>query len=449
MKKTFTPTCALIFSLLFAASGALSDPGDIAANFDSNIRLKLVVYPQKPGDSDVPSILIEDASRTIEVKYDWGTWFEIGENIRLDTAGWIEYGMPNPHRWAGGFELFQDEEIFSRPVVLNELYVTAPIGNWDLVLGRAVQRNTVSVLYPLADRYIARDFNDPMDPKILGVWQARADYYRSDWQYSLAALPVFQPPKTPGIESRWWIRRVEPVIGEPIPPGATGRIERSVPGVTFENTGVLATIRTRRQGWDFFTSAYHGYSPYPVMRTDSPAPGDFVVTVEYVPGFDYSAGISTVIDTLELHSEALYHHTYSGDDDDYINGLVGCIWRPETWAEWLHCNQVHLSVEYAAEHVVSRQKVSSGYATSSKPFRLGRNTLFTEFLLEVTAKDLVSAAYSHNFTDGNAFVQLRGEHRFGNGIRMELVGEVFAGDGLYYGTWNNNDRIYLNLEYSF
>lgn len=332
---------------------------------------------------------------------------------------------------------------------MNELYATAPLGNMDLVLGRAIQRNTLSVLYPLADRYIARDFNDPTDPKTLGVWQARVDYYRNDWTYSIAALPIFQPSKIPGIESRWWIQRVEPILGEPIPPGATGQIERNLPGMSIENTGVLATIRTRQTGWDFFTSAYHGYAPYVVMRTDSPTPTDFIVTVEYLPGFDYSAGLSTVVGAIELHTEALYHHTSSGNDDDYINGLIGCIWQSEKLANWLHFNHVCLTTEYAMEQVLSEQKASSGYASSSEPFRAGRNTLLTQLLLEITAKDQISAAYTHNFADGNAFVQLRGGHRFTTGIRLELVGEIFEGNGLYFGTWNNNDRIYLNFEYSF
>ncbi len=443
------PYTQILLALLFAITSTRGELKDATKNFDSKIRLKLAIYPQSPGESDVPDIIVEDATRTIEVLYNWRTWFETGGNIRIDTSGWIEYGIPNGYRWEGGIALFQDDAIKSRPVVINELYATAPLGNTDLVLGRAIQRNTVSVLYPLADRYIARDLNDPTDPKILGIWQARADYYRNDWTYSFAALPIFQPSKTPGIESRWWIQRVEPIIGEPIPPVTTGRVDRIVPDVSVENMGLLATIRTRQQGWDFFTTAYSGYSPYAVTRTDTPTPDEFVVTVEYLPGFDWSVGVSTVFDALELHSEALYHHTYSGDDDDYINALIGLIWRSEKLAEWLHCNQVHLTTEYAREVILAEQKVSSGYASSSEPFRLGRNTLFTELLLEVTAKDLVSAAYSHNFAEGNAFAQLRGSHRFSNGFRLELVGEVFAGSGLYYGTWSNNNRVYLNFEYNF
>jgi hypothetical protein len=449
MKPGISVPASILLYFICCTAFSMAEFKDIPNNFDSSLRFKLAAYAQKPGASVVPDIIIQDASRTIEVKYDWNTWFETGGNTHINLAGWLEYGMPDDHRWAGTIELFQDTDHRSRPIMLNEVYATIPAGNMDLVIGRAIQRNTVSILYPLADRYIARDFNDPTDSKILGVWQARADYYCNDWQCSLALLPIFQPPKLPDFKSRWWLREIEPVIGTSIPAGATGRVEQVVGDVSLENTGVLATLRTQQQGWDFFTSAYHGPSSYGVFRTASPSPTDFLVTVEYIKGFDVSAGLSTVLDTVEVHAETLYHDAYSGKDDDYINGLVGCIWRPALLAEWMHCNQVHLTAEYAAEHIFQEQATGIGLAGSSEPFRIGRNTLFTECLAEITAKDMASVAYIHDFEEKNAFFQLRGGHRFSNGLRMELVGEIFAGSDLYFGTWNNNDRIYLNVEYHY
>lgn len=437
---------------LLAVSAATLAPGalkDAAGHLDSSVRAKLALYPYEPADSVVPSELISSTLGTVEFKYDWATWCETGGGIRLDTSGWLEYGRPNAYRWKGGVDLFQDDEVLSRPLVISELYATAPLGNLDLIAGRAVTHNSLAVLYPLADRYVTRDFNDPTDPKTIGVWQTRANLYLADWQLSLAALPVFQPPKVPGMESRWWIRDLEPIIGEPVPPGAEGRVERSVPGVSVKNTGALATIKTRQQNWDFFTTAYHGYSAYPVTRLEKPEPDYYLVTQEYLPGFEWSSGISTTIDEWELHTEALYHRTSSGDDDEYVNGLAGFIWSPGVLAELLRCNQVHLIAEYSREHILAEQKESSGYVSSSEPFRFGRNTMLTQCLLDINNRDTAALAYIQNFAEQNALVQLRAGHRFGNGIHLEAVLEIFDGQDLYFGTWSKNDRIYTTITYHF
>ncbi len=49
----------------------------------------------------------------------------------------------------------------------------------------------------------------------------------------------------------------------------------------------------------------------------------------------------------------------------------------------------------------------------------------------------------------NAFVQLRAGHRFGNGMHLEAVLEIFDGQDLYFGTWSKNDRIYTAISYHF
>ncbi len=47
------------------------------------------------------------------------------------------------------------------------------------------------------------DFNDPLDPRRLGVWQAALDVPDGDTTWTVALMPFFTPPKTPSPESRW------------------------------------------------------------------------------------------------------------------------------------------------------------------------------------------------------------------------------------------------------
>lgn len=450
--KTDTPACCILLTafLLLTGTNVLAELKDIVENLDSKVQVKLSAYPQKPADTLAPNWGRETATMELAFRYEWATWFETGGGFSIDTTGWVERGMPNSYRWQGGVELFQDENPESRIAVINELYTTRPLGVVDLVVGRQILNNSVSVLYPLADRYTPYDYNDPVDTKAFGIWQARMDAYLGDWQASIALLPVFQPSKTPGYQSRWWITEIEPITGESIPAGAQGRIDRNIPGVSLENAGAFATLKTRQHQWDFFTSVYHGHALYPVIGTDAPAPTNYVVSIDYVPGFDWSAGLSTtMIDPLEIHAEALYHRTYSGRDDDYVNALLGCTWRTEWLSRWLRCNQSHLVIEYAREKIIREQDPAHGYASSSKPFRFGRNSLLAECLIDVNEKNSAAVAYSHSFERENAFLQLRGAHRFLNGIRAQLILDTFFGNGLYYGDWVRNNRLSFVLEYSF
>lgn len=443
---------SIVTALLLSNTSSFSDIKDIGKNLTSTVHVKLSAYPQDPAETIAPDEGQETASANLVFQYAWDSWFKTGGDIRIDTTGWLEAGMPNSYRWNTGLELFQDDNPKSQVFVINELYATRPIGFVDLVLGRQIQHNTVSVLYPLADRYTPYDYStDPIAPKAFGIWQARLDAYLGDWQASIAALPIFQPSKTPGYASRWWIVDIEPITGEPVPPGADGQLKKDIPSVSLESAGALATLKTRQQQWDFFTTVYHGYALYPIIRTDSPTPTDYIITSEYAQGFDWSAGLSTtLISLLEIHTEALYHHTYSGKDDDYINALLGCIWRTERFSEWLNCNQTHFIIEYAREKVLQEQDPTLGYASSSQPFRFGQNTLLAECLFDFNNKTSAAIGGSHCFERKNSFMQLRGSHRFSNGIRTQLILDTFFGkDGLYYGDWGKNNRLSLVLEYSF
>lgn len=445
---TLRHTVSVLAVLLLPACGT-AGVKDLGENLESKFQAKMTLYPRKPAGSFVPSAAIEDSFLTPEFLYSWQTWLETENQLRINAGGWLEYGVPSSYRWTSGFELFQDDEMKSRSVVLNEIYAVQPFGNLDLLAGRSIQRNTLALLYPLTDRYAARDFNDPVNPKIFGQWQVRADYYLNDWQFGAAVLPVYQPQKVPGYESRWWIRDIEPLLGEPLPPDAGGQVHRSAPVTSWENTGILLTLRTRRPQWDAFTTLYHGYTRYTAARLEKPAADNYQVTLEYLPGLEWSGGLSTVFGSVELHSEALYHRSYSGRDDEYINGLIGFTWRPNRLAEWLRCSQACLIVEYAREHVLEEQDPELGYVSSSKPFRFGKNTLFSEFTVEMTARDTAALTYFYNFDSRGSFTRLWGGRRFRNAVHLKLVLELFAGDGLYFGTWERNDRIYLNYEYHF
>lgn len=420
------------------------------SNATGKIQVRANAYSESPSRGDLRSGSTEDASLTLESTLDWKTWYRFDGGARFDVAGWFEYGSPHGHRWTGGFEPWQDDASESRPAVLNEFYVSLPVGDFDLSAGKTFLRNTMAGLYSPADRYTPADYNNPTEAKDMGVWQVRGDYHTDHWTATVALLPVFQPSKFPIENSRWSLNEAESIIGVPLPiglPKGSLSFDRDLPN---EAANLFASLRTRQQGWDAFVSAYYGYSRDPVFAIGpSPGPGTAQITMEYIKGLDLSAGLSTTRGAFEWHTEALYYNPENDSDDTYIKGVWGFTYRPEGLPGLLGCNQIAFSLDYAHEWIIEEQN-DARYFLSSEPFRFGRNTLLAEAYFEIDVRNELTLTLIQDFEDRtDSIVRAKYTHRFDNGLSVGLVGEVFSGEGLYFGDWSANDRLTLFAEFDF
>ena len=423
---------AAVVLLCFSARSA-----EVIDHFNSSLQLQLDLYPRDPGDAIVTDATMQDDPLNASFLFSWDTWADFGSSSRLNAAGWIEAGVPYSHRWTGGVDLWRNDAYLCRPVVFSELYTTGSSGPFDFSAGRMIRRNTVSVLFPLADRYVVRDYTDPFEVRMLGSWQARVDCFLGHWETSLAVFPFFQPSTLPGLESRW----AESTLGVSFP----GTVGRGLPDATLDNAGVSFSVKGHPGGFDLFSTLYHGLSPYGVSRLRQPEGRQDCIAFEYVPAFEYSAGVSTEIHGFEFHGEGMYHRTSSGRDDDYVHGLIGFLRPCDTLADWLSLNQVQLAVEYAREHVLNEQDSLLGYISSSMPYRFGRDTLFSRLLVDFSESNSAECGVIYNFSEESHQMRIGAGHRFSNGNRVSLTYNQIGGREL----WAHNDRITLMYEISF
>jgi hypothetical protein len=227
-----------------------------------------------------------------DVRLEARSGFSLGDHLFV-ISGWLEYGSQrdtySQKEYTLGINRVSPENQRKRRIFeLNELYWIFSWGGLDLTLGKKEIRMGLAPLYSPTDRISPVDLNDPLDIKRYGYWQIALDYYRNSTMFSLSILPFFQPPKIPGLNSRWVIGLLRP--GLLFPQDFQNLIPLSESNVGFDEdipegmdaVQLLARMKTTTRGWDFFFHIFNGISMYPVLRAGDPGREESDLVREYI-----------------------------------------------------------------------------------------------------------------------------------------------------------------------
>ena len=425
----------------------------LVKNFHGSLRLRGMQYTQNPPEREGA----DERNRfgNVLAKFSDKTG---GKNWDINLGGWVEYGNEE-NTYSGTFahEYLQDTDRRRRILELNELYLNITGEKFNAVVGRKTITSGISTLFIPSDRMRPQDVNDPLDPKDLNLWQARGDYYLGDWTLTAAFLPVYQENKVPSETSRWMGERKQgDTVEADMYDAGNANMENDRPRVSDTNFGYLLRAKTTFKGWDFFLSYYHGPNPYYVVREErrpTAVPGvtqpvriKEVVKVDY-----YAAGFSTTYEKWEFHGEALYNYSYGYKDDNYLSYVLGFTYTIDDWAKKVGLEKIDVTAEYANEVITNFQNAEN-YVSSSKKSRLGRNDFLSR--VNVEYNDKLSFQFLCNFTlttgEKGRYQKLMAKYKFRDGLISRLALELFGGqsDSLY-GRWSRNDRVILEVEYSF
>ena len=377
----------------------------------------------------------------------FNTWTG-GDAWRFDVAGWVEGGTEEGV-YSGVTRWFQDDagRTERRHLEINELSGMISQPNYDLVFGKKIFKNGLSTLFSPANRLLALDLIDPLDPKEFGIWQAKIDYYLNQYTLTGAVLPVFDGGKIPPPSSRWTGRTIDSDPRD-FDFRAITTAEEDYPDIKFSNFGVFGRVKTTYHGWDVFFSYYDGLNPYPVLKVEQ-RNGEETAVKKNVRVGNYATGFSTTWNKWEFHGEGLYNHSYNGKDDNYANCVGGLTYIIDDLAKKVFLERIDITLEYAFEWVI-REQYATGYTISSRNVRLGRNDIFTRIKFKYN-KDL-DFVYVSDFEleDNGRFNHFEANYAFGKGLSAKVAIETFNGtDESYYGRWEYNDRIIAELKYAF
>jgi len=358
----------------------------------------------------------------------------------------------NTYSYDKVFEEFRDTNKEVPIAGIKELYAIQSNDNYDIILGKKIFKSGISTLYSPSDVYNIKLSPDPLDPYTIGVWLGEVEYYRDNDSFGVVFFPVISNSKTFSPKSRWSGNddSISTNTNNFIVPLGTEIKEDK------ENTiRTLLKYKTTRtlfdRGVDIMLNIGYGPSLYTILEyTDKSN-----VYLETHPKAWYvSSGFSTTYKKFEIHAEVYYQNVIASKDDNFISAVGGATYTLDEWVDKIGVNKVTMTVEYVKEIVTDAYDSKKTYRSSEKE-RAPKNDILVKADAEINHKWSIN--YFGNFRleinqnkDAGRYQKVGTTYTIKDGLVGELFVETFNGqDNSYYGKWKDNDRVGMQLKYSF
>lgn len=248
---------------------------------------------------------------------------------------------------SGVVNQLHDRAVRRPNVNADEAYLNFYFDHWDARLGKQkISWGRADGMNP-TDVFGSFDYADLLAPDRLGTVGLRLfGYGRAGRAVELVYVPFYSPSRAGRINTRWRPRleNGQPAIGTDI----------RFPNSAASNAGYGVKISVPLRGWE--VSA--GYARTIDDVAGGERLGGFLVRPMFLKkrmvGFDASRTLDQ--SQWEVHAEAAYHSTPSGNDDDYVQAVVGA---RRTFPDIYRTTDLDLTVELAGEHVFSRRQNES------------------------------------------------------------------------------------------
>ena len=295
-----------------------------------------------------------------------------------------------------------------------------------------------------ADVVSARDMREFILPEFdtmrIPQWAARAEYFKDDFHAELLWIPVASYDRIgkPGAEFYPY---------QPLPSGVNVLYRNEDrPSHNLSNTNFGLRLSTLRNGWDVSGFAYSSMDVAPTFYRDTDSiPGTFVYQARHDRIEQYGGTVAKDFGAVVLKGEAVYTHgrQFSVLRLTDTNGVV-----PQNTLDWAIGLDFSLPADTRLNvQVFQRDFFSHDADLISDEHESGYSLLVNhKFSNEVEAQVLWIA--SINRTDW--LFRPRVTWNFERNWRLAVGGDIFHGTpaGLF-GRYENTDRIYSELRYSF
>jgi hypothetical protein len=371
------------------------------------------------------------------------------EKLQLVAIPLLQYDTAD--KTADEIEFHENE--LQRPAgTFKELHLTYYGKSFELSVGKQIFTWGPAPIFRPTDNLNAADVLDvPTVHKVGAPAISLLAYGEVDVQIVL--VPLFTPWRLPQADNRWTIlpedvlRQIEDVVGFEPPI----LLERILPQDDLEN--MQAGIRLRSSslvdGWDLELSAFHGHDPFGLFDSALLFPPVRIEVDQVYPEYnEVGGGFSTAAGKFTLHAEATYHRTSGTIDDDYWQYVGGFDYIMDSGIPKA-LDRIQIGLEYAGESIdnLNTRPIST--------FSTGFDRVFVN-----TAAALVAFVFSEdtslraggtiNFNEDDFLVHAEVSHRLIGSLRLRAGVDVFSGPEMtYYGTWDENDRLFVFTTYAF
>jgi len=387
-------------------------------SIDLELFLRGVYYNQDfPDTGSTSQNAIKPRKFTGDARLDWSLDRKRGK-VYVYAGGWFEYGNQN-EIYRDILQIFNNRKEGRGIIELNELYFLNSWNDVDLSVGKKVFKMGVANIYSPADRVTPKDLYDPLNHKDLGNYMINTDiYFGPKLTFRYALVPFFLPTKAPRLQNR--------VSSDVIPEEVQAEPNYPKPELKyFQN---VLQFKGTTMGWDWFLGFLYGPSQYATYREQFDINNllNSGYSEEYPKVFISTFGYSTTFGKIGHYAEVLSQKAEGGQDDDFINYVLGMNYTISEWSRFLFMDQIKIIYEFSREKIQKKQDAAS-FIHSSTDSRTHKHAHLGRIDFEFTPT--FSLNYSFDFDLlRNSDLQIYGaEWKPIDGHRLRFNYETFEG----------------------
>jgi hypothetical protein len=396
----------------------------------------------------------QDSPRERENQFDEGLFklqinAKFTDQLHLVAVPLLQYDAAN--KTADRVEFHENE--LERPAgTFQELYLTYYAGKYEMSLGKQLFTWGPSPAYRPTDKLNAADFLDVPTLHKIGV-PAFSILRQGKIDAQLVVEPFFTPNRLPQAHNRWTIlpedvlRQIAAITGFE-PPIV---LHRELPTTNWQNLqgGLRLRSSSLIDGWDLELSAFHGMDSFGLFDAALLFPPVRIEATQVYPEFnEYGGGFSTAAGKFTIHGEVSYHRTSGSIDDDYLQYVTGLTYVVDTGIP-SSLDRIQIGFEYAGEGIDNENtRPRSTFSTGFDRVLVNSAIAGVDFVF--SEDTTLRFAGTVNFNDDDYGVRAQITHKVIENLKVIGGVDVLGGpEGTYYGTWDENDRLFLYTSFYF
>lgn len=388
---------------------------------DLEFFLRGVYYNQDlPDGSSSVNSPIKPRQFTGDARLDWALNRKKGKAY-VYAGGWFEYGNQN-EIYRDILQIFNNRKEGRGIIELNELYFLNSWDNVDLSVGKKVFKMGVANIYSPADRVTPKDLYDPLNHKDLGNYMINPDLYIGGVTIRYALVPFFLPTKAPRLQNR--------VSSDVIPDEA--KADPNYPDAELKYFQNVLQIKGTSLGWDWFLGFLYGPTQYATYRenididTGTPTNSTVEYFEEYPKVFISTFGYSTTFGKVGHYAEVLSQNAEGGQDDEFINYVLGLNYTISEWSKFLFLEQIKIIYEFSREKMQKAQYAAS-FIHSSTDSRTHKHAHLGRIDLEYSPTFSLNYSFDFDLLRDSKLQIYGWEWKPADGHRVRFNYETFEG----------------------
>ena len=309
------------------------------------------------------------------------------------------------------------------------------IGQQQIVWGKTDGLRLLDIVNPLDMReFLLDDFLDSR----MSVAAIRLNYYAylgdSDHEFEFLFIPDAKTAEFAPRGSRW-------AYAMPTPPAGVNLnvAQGNQPSFGFSDAEYGAAWRSNLDGWDVSINYFDGWKDTPAIQK-SMSPGLLTLTPVYQRMQTMGGSVSNAFGVMVLRAETAINFneiittSVAPQSTTTWNAAVGLDYSANNWR---YSSQIFIRHLQDWDNTVV-EKQDSGFVSL---------IVSTDYMNDKLKPEVIVLV---SWSDGSSMVRPKVSYEFSDALLGRVGVDLFSGDATdFFGQFDNNDRVYTEIEYTF